>query len=116
QNADTGHTDGARAHGNGSMPRSRATASSASRSGPLDMALLAGQPDALHGRQSLGAPHGADGDIHLPLELLGRGERLDRKRHHGMAGIGGLAGLLDKIDDLAAKRGRIENAGKEPDD
>src|SRR5262249_34054705 len=75
---------------------------------PLEMALLPRQPDALDSRQPLGAPHGADRGVDLALECRRRRERFDRHRNDGMAGIGGLALLLDEIDDVAPERRLIE--------
>src|SRR5262249_10446711 len=81
---------------------------------PLEMALLPRQPDALDSRQPLGAPHGADRGVDLALECRRRRERFDRHRNDGMAGIGGLALLLDEIDDVAPERRLIERAGQSP--
>src|SRR5262249_24767248 len=80
---------------------------------PLEMALLPGQPDALDSRPPLRGTHGADRGVALALECRRRRERLDRHRNDGMAGIGGLALLLDKIDDVAPERRLIERAGQQ---
>src|SRR6516225_6264104 len=51
---------------------------------PFQVALLAGKPDALYPRQSLGATHRAHRAVDLPLELRRRHERLDRHRDEKM--------------------------------
>src|SRR5579885_3434592 len=82
----------------------------------LGMALFARQPDALDARQLLRIANVADETINRSLELVGRHERVDRERGNRLAGIGGLAGLLDEVDHIAAERGAVERAGEEADD
>src|SRR5580692_10696967 len=82
----------------------------------FSVALLARQPDALDARQPPRAADVADYLIDRALEVGRRHEGLDRDRGNRLPGIGGFAGFLDEIDDVAAKRRAIKCAGKEPDD
>src|ERR1700716_1111045 len=83
---------------------------------PLEMTLLAGQPDALDPGQPLGAAHGADRGVHVALEVCHRHEAFDRDGDDGVAGVGRFARLLDEIDHVAPESGAVERAGEEPDD
>src|SRR6516165_7077219 len=78
------------------------TSSSARAGGDIERSLPSHQPSGAMPR--LRAAHGADRGIDLALEYRHRRERFDRHRNDGMAGIGGLALLLDEIDDVAPER------------